>query len=154
MQATNNWSFHSIAGAYVLGLVPHGYYVLKLASIRQISNVMPRDHFSSLKGNIPADTWNKLCRAHSAHLNALESLPLFAAAMIAGNAAKLPASDLNLIAAEYIGARMIYTALYMGVRSEGLSYLRTGVWAWSIGLPLYGLIQAGRALAGGEGDIL
>ncbi|KAL2362481.1 hypothetical protein RJZ56_004614 [Blastomyces dermatitidis] len=137
----------------MLGLAPHGYYVLKLASMKQISNVLPRDHFSSLKGRIPAETWGKLFRAHSAHLNALESLPLFAAAMIAGNAAKLPASDLNLIAAEYIGARMIYTALYMSVKSEGLSYLRSGVWAWSIGLPLYCLIKAGRALAGGEGDI-
>ncbi|OAX78722.1 hypothetical protein ACJ72_06967 [Emergomyces africanus] len=150
MQSTNNWSFHSIAGAYMLGLVPHGYYVLKLASIGQISNVLPRDHFSSLKGRLPAETWNKLCRAHSAHLNALEGLPLFAAAMVAGNVAKLPASDLNVIAAEYIGARIIYTALYMGVRSEGLSYLRTGVWAWSIGLPLYVLIKAGRALAAAE----
>ncbi|EEH10909.1 conserved hypothetical protein [Histoplasma capsulatum G186AR] len=147
MQSPNNWSLHSIAGAYMLGLVPHGYYVLKLASMRQISNVSPRDHFTSLKARLPADTWNKLSRARSAHLNALESLPLFAAAMIAGNVAKLPAGDLNTIAAEYIGARMLYTVLYMGVKSEGLSYLRTGVWAWSIGLPLYGLVKAGRALA-------
>ncbi|EER42941.1 conserved hypothetical protein [Histoplasma capsulatum H143] len=82
MQSPNNWSLHSIAGAYMLGLVPHGYYVLKLASMRQISNVSPRDHFTSLKARLPADTWNKLSRARSAHLNALESLPLFAAAMV------------------------------------------------------------------------
>ncbi|OJD17623.1 hypothetical protein AJ78_02273 [Emergomyces pasteurianus Ep9510] len=150
MQSTNNWSFHSIAGAYMLGLVPHGYYVLKLASVGQISNILPRDHFSSLKARLPAETWSKLCRSRSAHLNALEGLPLFAAAMVAGNIAKLPAKDLNLIAAEYLGARILYTALYMRVRSEGLSYLRTGVWAWSIGLPLYGLIKAGRALAEAE----
>ncbi|EEH36429.1 hypothetical protein PAAG_06847 [Paracoccidioides lutzii Pb01] len=150
MHSTDNWSIHSIAGAFMVGLVPHGYYVLKLASIGKLSNILPRDHFSSLKGRIPTETWSKLCRAQGAHLNAMEGLPLFAAAMIAGNVAKLPASDLNTIAAEYIGARVIYTALYMGVKSEAVSYLRTGVWAWSVGLPLWGLIKAGRALAAAE----
>ncbi|PGH11186.1 hypothetical protein AJ79_05028 [Helicocarpus griseus UAMH5409] len=147
MQSNNNWSMHSIAGAFTLGLVPHGYYVLKLASAGQLSNLAPRDHFSSLKGRVPSEMWNKLCRARGAHLNALEGLPLFAAAMIAGNVARVPVSDLNTIAAEYIGARIIYTALYMGVKSEGVSYLRTGVWAWSVGLPLWGLIKAGRAMS-------
>lgn len=60
--------------------------------------------------------------------------------------AKLPADEMNTLAAEYIGARILYTALYMGVRSEGLSYLRTGVWAWSMAIPIWGLVRAGRAL--------
>ena len=70
---------------------------------------------------------------------------------IAGNMANLPSSELNFIAAEYLGARVLYTALYMGARSEFMSYMRTGVWAWSIALPLYGLVKAGKAMS--EGDL-
>jgi hypothetical protein len=51
---------------------------------------------------------------------------------------------LNTLAAEYTGARVLYTTLYMTVRSEAASYLRTGVWAWSVAIPIYGLIRAGN----------
>lgn len=31
MQApNNNWTYHSIAGAYALGILPHGYYYMKM----------------------------------------------------------------------------------------------------------------------------
>ena len=65
---------------------------------------------------------------------------------IAGNLANLPAKDLNTIAFEYLGARLLYTAVYMVVRSEAASYLRTGVWAWSISIPIWALYKAGKNL--------
>ncbi|KAK2863677.1 hypothetical protein FQN49_004097 [Arthroderma sp. PD_2] len=142
-----NWSYHSIAGAYMLGIAPHAYYLANIMKTGKHSNQMPRDSLHTLRGVIPANLWSKLFRARSAHINAIEGFPLFAAAMIAGNAAKLPTSDLNLIAAEYIGSRVLYTALYMGARSEFMSYVRTGVWFWGIGLPLYTLIKAGNAFS-------
>jgi uncharacterized MAPEG superfamily protein len=63
---------------------------------------------------------------------------------MAGCLAKLPSRELNTLAAEYIGARVLYTTLYMTVRSEAASYLRTGVWVWSVVIPIYGLIRAGN----------
>jgi hypothetical protein len=39
---------------------------------------------------------------------------------------------------------VLYTTLYMTVRSEAASYLRTGAWAWSVAIPIYGLIRAGN----------
>jgi uncharacterized MAPEG superfamily protein len=74
------------------------------------------------------------------------SIKLMHLTQLAGNLAKLPSSDLNTLSLEYIGARLLYTALYMGAKSEAISYLRTGVWAWSISIPIWGLIQAGRVL--------
>lgn len=68
-------------------------------------------------------------------------------AQIAGNVAKLPAQDLNNAAWTFIGTRMLYMALYMSVKSDLLSYSRTGVYAWSIGIPLVGLWRAGQAMA-------
>jgi hypothetical protein len=63
---------------------------------------------------------------------------------LAGNLAKLPAKDLNSLTSEYLGARLLYTAVYMGVRSEAASYLRMGVWAWSISIPIWALYKAGK----------
>jgi hypothetical protein len=33
MQSTYNWSLHSVAAAYVLGLAPHGWYFVKMMRI-------------------------------------------------------------------------------------------------------------------------
>ncbi len=69
---------------------------------------------------------------------------------IAGNVAKVPSKELNKIAAEYIGVRILYTTLYMTVRSEAASYLRSGVYAWSVAIPIYWLIRAASVLNSGS----
>ncbi|EAW11084.1 uncharacterized protein ACLA_067200 [Aspergillus clavatus NRRL 1] len=144
----NNYSLHSIAAAYAVGLFPQAYYYAKMmANAKEhVTNVLPRENLANLKGKIPVQVWQKLVKAHCAHLNAMEGLPIFAAAMLAGNLAKLPSNELNTLSLEYVGARLLYTALYMGTKSEAVSYLRTGVWAWSVSIPIWGLIKAGRMM--------
>ncbi|KAJ5306754.1 hypothetical protein N7508_005769 [Penicillium antarcticum] len=150
--STNNYSIPSIIAAYGLGIAPHGYYLVKMMANAkgQSSNIFPRENLSTLKGQISTQVWERLARARGAHLNAMEGLPIFAAAMLTGTLAKLPAKDMNTLAVEYLGARILYTALYMGVRSEAASYLRTGVWAWSISLPIWALYKAEKVLYGSE----
>ena len=67
---------------------------------------------------------------------------------LAGNVAKLPADELNTLSLEYLGARILYMAAYMGARSEAISYVRTGLWAWSISIPIMALVKAGKAFDG------
>lgn len=66
---------------------------------------------------------------------------------IAGNYAKLDVGEMNFLAAEYLTARVVYTTLYMTVRSEAASYLRTGAYAWGLGIPLYVLWKAANRLS-------
>jgi uncharacterized MAPEG superfamily protein len=68
---------------------------------------------------------------------------------LAGTHAGVPANQMNTLAIEYIGVRLLYNALYMTVRNETVSYLRTGVWYWSVAIPLYGLVRAGNLVVGG-----
>lgn len=109
MSTTYNYSIPSIIAAYGIGLAPHGYYFVKMMANAkgQASNILsvylcpyrcsiprsdcqlhpsrlsrPRENLTNLKGNVPAQVWHKLARAHAAHLNALEGLPMFAAAMV------------------------------------------------------------------------
>ena len=55
--------------------------------------------------------------------------------------------EMNFLAADYLAARVVYTGLYMTVKSEAASYLRTGAYAWSLAIPLYVLWKAGNRLA-------
>ncbi|KAF3396382.1 hypothetical protein F1880_006756 [Penicillium rolfsii] len=148
----NNYSIHSIIAAYGLGIAPHGYYFVKMMANAkgQSSNILPRENLTNLKGHISGQVWDKLARARGAHLNAMEGIPMFAAAMLAGNLAKLPAKDLNWFAFDYLGARVLYTMAYMGVKSEAASYLRTGLWAWSISIPILVLFKSAHATQGKE----
>ncbi|OQE16715.1 hypothetical protein PENSTE_c023G00497 [Penicillium steckii] len=138
--SNNNYTIHSIIAAYGLGIAPHGYYLIKMMA-----------NAKGQSSNILGQVWDKLARARGAHLNALEGIPMFAAAMLAGNLAKLPSRDLNYMAVDYLAARVLYTAVYMGVKSELGSYLRTGIWAWSISIPIWLLLRAGNAI--NDGDI-
>lgn len=65
---------------------------------------------------------------------------------LAGNYANLPAKDLNSTALSFFAARTLYMGLYMGIKSNVLSYARTGVYAWSIGVPIMCLWRAGNAM--------
>ncbi|KAE8412384.1 hypothetical protein BDV36DRAFT_300953 [Aspergillus pseudocaelatus] len=150
--SNSNYSIYSIIAAYGLGAAPHGYYLVKMMANAkgQSSNILPRENLTNLKGKISTQVWDKLARARGAHLNAMEGIPMFAAAMLAGNLAKLPANDLNYMAVDYLASRMLYTAVYMGVKSELGSYLRTGIWAWSISIPIWVLVRAGKAVNAGD----
>lgn len=77
----------------------------------------------------------------------MEVFPLFAAAVVAGNVAQLPAKDLNSMALSFFAARTLYIGLYLGIKNDTLAMARTGVYAWSIAIPMVALWKAGNALA-------
>jgi uncharacterized MAPEG superfamily protein len=67
---------------------------------------------------------------------------------IAGNLARMPASQLNAFAAKYLVLRVVYTLLYINTSSAStrLSYLRSAIWFGTTGLCMWILIGAGDAL--------
>ncbi|KAL3474683.1 hypothetical protein BJX99DRAFT_260110 [Aspergillus californicus] len=142
-----NYTMPSIIAAYGIGMIPHGYYFARMMANTNglASNILPRENLTTLKGKVSSQVWTQLAKARGAHLNAMENLPLFAVAMLAGNVAKLPTNELNILSLEYVGARLLYMVTYMGARSEAISYVRTGLWAWSVSIPIMALVKAGKA---------
>ncbi|KAB8342779.1 hypothetical protein FH972_022377 [Carpinus fangiana] len=140
-------SFYAIPAAYALGLVPHAYYLTRMmaASSFQWTNVTPRQNWELLKSKVPAEVYNRCLRARGAHLNALEGFPIFAAAVIATNVAKLPEDDIKSMAYQYLCARALYTVAYVGIKNEALSYVRTGLWGWSLAVPVLALLRSANA---------
>ena len=71
-------------------------------------------------------------RAVAAHNNSFEALPLFVFAVLAAQMAGLDQARTDQLAMAFIGARMVYTALYLA----NIAALRTVVWSVGLGLPV------------------
>ena len=97
------------------GLLP--YFAVVLAKSGGIDNRAPRQSLAKLTG------WRQ--RADWAQRNHFEAFPLFAAAVIIAELARVPQSRIDLLAGLFIGLRLLYTAMYILDRAS----LRTIVWA-------------------------
>ena len=69
-------------------------------------------------------------RAVAAQNNSFEALPLFVFAVLAAQMAGLDQARTDQLAMAFIGARMVYTALYLA----NIAALRTVVWSVGLGL--------------------
>ncbi|KAK4939079.1 hypothetical protein LTR10_020565 [Elasticomyces elasticus] len=150
--STRAFALHAIPISYALAYPPHLYFFTKLMSATgfKASNMTPRLNLSALSASLPKATTDMLWRARGCHLNAIEGFPLFAAAMLAGTYTNLDARQMNVCAAEYLAARVVYSVLYMTVKSEKASYLRSAVYFYSVGIPFYVLWKAGWKMAATE----
>ena len=97
------------------GLLP--YFAVVLAKSGGVDNRAPRQSLAKLTG------WRQ--RADWAQRNHFEAFPLFAAAVIIAELARVPQSRIDLLAGLFIGLRLLYTAMYILDRAS----LRTIVWA-------------------------
>jgi uncharacterized MAPEG superfamily protein len=79
-------------------------------------NNNPREWTAKLGG------WQ--ARAAAAQANGFEALPLFAFAVLAAQFAQLPQGRTDQMAMAFIGARLVYTAMYLGNQGS----LRSLVW--------------------------
>jgi uncharacterized MAPEG superfamily protein len=68
-------------------------------------------------------------RAAAAHSNGFEILPIFVFAVLAAQLAGLDQGRTDLYAMAFIGARLVYTALYLA----NVAALRSVVWAVGLG---------------------
>lgn len=91
-------------------------------------------------------------RAEAAHQNCMETMPLFASAVILGNLAQLPVATLNVFAGSYLLLRVAYVVAYINISTHKASRIRSGIWATSSILLLYQIVVAGNVLARKHGS--
>ncbi len=78
-------------------------------------------------------------RAERAARNMLENLVIFATVLLAASMARVPAGDLAIPCAVFLGSRVVYAFLYWG----GVAYVRTVAWAVSLlGIAWIGALAA------------
>ena len=148
-----NYSIFAIPAFHILALVPHAYGSAQVVSARngKHNNHNPRGqaNLEDIKRTVPKETWQTFERSKAAHQNSLENLPLFTAAIICGNIARLDPDTLNMACGAFLGLRVAYLAIYLGITETRLSYARTAIWMSSVVVCFYVLISAGLVMMNG-----
>ncbi|TID13833.1 hypothetical protein E2P81_ATG01763 [Venturia nashicola] len=146
LDLTGNLSLYTIPAAWVLAIAPH-FYAASLGG-NKFDNKSPRTYTSSLASDQTLDqaTKDAIIRAEGAQQNGFENLGLFAAAVLAGNYAKLDNSTLNWLSLGYLGSRVVYNLLYVNNTSDTTANARTGAFLSGIGLIFTLFIKSGNAI--------
>ncbi|KAM0802432.1 hypothetical protein BDR22DRAFT_803250 [Usnea florida] len=147
---TSNYSIYAIPAYFILALGPQLYS----NTLIKIDTVNPRGtSFSeSRKKSLDKATLARFERARSAHLNALENLPLFASAVICANIAGLEADLGNLeYCMAFLALRIAHSVAYITIETQNLAYIRSLAWTGSVVCCFTLLIKAGNVLVDGKG---
>jgi uncharacterized MAPEG superfamily protein len=114
------------------GLLP--YVVTMIAKSRRgFDNTNPRAWLQDQQGFRQ--------RANSAQMNSFEAFPLFAAAVIIATYVQAPQSAVDMLAAGFVIARILYIVCYVG----NLAALRSVVWFAGLACCLALFIVAAKA---------
>ncbi|KAI0480953.1 hypothetical protein GGR56DRAFT_672008 [Xylariaceae sp. FL0804] len=83
-------------------------------------------------------------RAEACSANAFEGLPLYAAGLVAGNAAGVPAATMNMLSVGYLAVRVVYSWVYIwGQENRKVAPMRTLSWLTGTGLIMTMFVKAG-----------
>ncbi|PVH88067.1 hypothetical protein DL98DRAFT_544593 [Cadophora sp. DSE1049] len=140
-----NFSFYTVPAAWLIAFLPHPYAV---SLSKKFDNVSPRTYVGSLQKDQTIDqaTKDRIIRAEGAQSNGFENLGLFAAAVVAGNLAGLPAQTLNTLSGGYLVSRIFYNYIYINNTSQAAANSRSAVYLTGIGMIFTLFIKSGNAL--------
>ncbi|KAK3944622.1 hypothetical protein QBC46DRAFT_373869 [Diplogelasinospora grovesii] len=133
---TTNLSYHSIPAAFVLAMIPHTYANMAAGKNYDLAN--PRKTAEHLQKDTTLNkvTLRRIQRAQAAAANGLETIALYAAAVVAANTSgRITIPTLNKLALGYLAARALYNFTYVILQDNArIAPLRTLFWAASIGV--------------------
>ncbi|RWA07686.1 hypothetical protein EKO27_g7414 [Xylaria grammica] len=145
--AEKNISYFTIPVALVAALWPRSQSIFKQPGQKYFDPTNPRTFPSRLeKSDLDKETVGRILRAEAATANGIEGLPIFAAAVVAGNSAGLSTKTLNSLSIAYILSRVVYNYWYIFLGgNRQLAGLRTPIWFASTGTALALFVKAGLA---------
>lgn len=93
-----------------------------------------------------ASQFGRYQRAEAAQQNGFDNLPFFAAAVLAGQVARLPSSTLNTASFFYLATRVVYNLLYINTEQLSASNARSVVYLAGIFTCFTLFVKSGNAL--------
>ncbi|KAK4236814.1 hypothetical protein C8A03DRAFT_45220 [Achaetomium macrosporum] len=145
---SSNWSYYTIPVAWALCMVPNTYAGVKAG--KNFDNTNPRKTEENCAKDASLDkvTLRRISRARAATANGFETLGLYAAAVVAGNAARLPAEQMNRLTLAYIVSRAVYNYVYIVLQdNRRMATVRSLVWVSGIGIIMSLFVLAGQTLS-------
>jgi len=156
---TSNYSFYAIPVAWALALMPHAYAMAlydkeRAPGTAEYDTTMPRKNISNVKdAKLSPVMADRFLRAEGSNDNSFTGLPLFAAAIVAGNMARLSPTTLNTAAALYLGLRGAYCLFYINGTTKLFANLRTASWLSASATCLTLFVWAGNKFRTGLGNV-
>ncbi|KAI0692898.1 hypothetical protein BC835DRAFT_1276918 [Cytidiella melzeri] len=113
-----------------------------------ISCVQPRQNLERAKAtsNVDKATCDAIARYEGAHLNGMENLPLWFAAILAGHFAGLSHRTMNIVSAAYISTRLLYNYVYINQTTAAQSNIRSALYFAGLAMPMTLLFKAANRL--------
>jgi uncharacterized MAPEG superfamily protein len=129
----------AIPAYHFLILFPHAYAITigrRAWSTGVWDNRNPRGAQTAekLQKGLDADSLAAFERARACSANGFENLPLFAAAVVLGNAAGVDAGTMDTFALSVLGLRVFYTMAYLNSTTRARSGIRSLSWIAQVGL--------------------
>jgi len=155
IDTTKNLSLYAIPAAWGLAMAPHGYAMYLYSANRAPGTpdwdfCAPKKTVANVKeGKLSPRLQERFLRAEAANDNQFIGLPFFAAAMVAGNVARIPANALNTAAGLYLAGRIAYTFLYVTQTTRIGGFARTASWLTCMITCMTVFVQAGNRLYDG-----
>ncbi|KAH9893684.1 hypothetical protein F4778DRAFT_748166 [Xylariomycetidae sp. FL2044] len=144
-----NVSYLTIPAVFVVTMYPR-FLNLSSPGRKFFDGRNPRTFPDRLeKSDLDKRTQQRLLRCEACTANGFEGLPLFAAAVTAGNAAGLSAAFMNTVAVGYLVSRVAFTYIYVWAQEDaasGVEKYRTLVWLVGVGLLMSAFVKAGLNL--------
>ncbi|KAL2156249.1 hypothetical protein VTH82DRAFT_994 [Thermothelomyces myriococcoides] len=130
---SGNWSYYTIPAAFFICMLPNAYARVLAGKNYDSANPRKLEEICAKDPSLDKITLQRISRARAATANGFETLGLYAAAVVAGNAAGLPAERMNRLTLAYLASRAAYYYIYVvlqdNARMAGLRSL-----AWLVGI--------------------
>ncbi|CAJ2506456.1 Uu.00g005860.m01.CDS01 [Anthostomella pinea] len=142
-----NFTFYIVPAAFIL------LFLLKLYSFalggRYLDPASPQKYKPAIADadDLDPKTKARILRAESAFANGLETISLYAAAVVSVNIAAVNPVVANALAIAYLGTRVIYNVIYVVLQDEPRWALaRSATWFTGVGIILTMFLLAGSAV--------
>ncbi|KAI8623555.1 hypothetical protein F5Y19DRAFT_481588 [Xylariaceae sp. FL1651] len=138
----------SLTSAGRQALWPRSYSAFQGPGQKYFDPSNPRTFAARLeKSDLDKETVARILRAESASANGFEGLPVFAAAVVAGNSAGVSAPTMNALSITYVLSRVVYNWVYVFLsKNRQFAGVRSLTWFAGVGSAMAMFVSAGLKL--------
>ncbi|KAG0365633.1 hypothetical protein BC939DRAFT_442917 [Gamsiella multidivaricata] len=119
----------SLPVAAGLAYAPHfirGLIVIN--ATKRWNNISPRGQLEKIESRMSKASWAMAKRTEGAHINGLETLPVFFGAVLAALHAGVAKDTVNFYAGFFVASRLLFNIVYIFNTTQIAALARTGIW--------------------------
>ncbi|KAF9427167.1 hypothetical protein BGZ94_005369 [Podila epigama] len=128
-----NFPVLSLAIAGGLAYIPHFLRAFIVAkAVKNWDNINPRGQLERVQQKMTKESYAMAKRAESAHVNGIETLPIFYGAILAALHTGVAKDTVNFYAGLFLASRALFNVVYIFNTNNCTALIRTAVWSTSI----------------------